>query len=145
VFNRAAKRLAETAGAQQVVLHDWWLYQLVTAAGGAVFYDPQPTLKYRQHPDNLIGSNQGSQARLMRIRMMLGGRFRDWNATNVAALRRLPPHLITPANREILDLFAAARTAPLSKRLALLRRSGVYRQTMLGNLGLFAAAVLDRI
>ena len=145
VFNRAAKALVEAAGAQEVVLHDWWLYQLVSGAGGSVFYDPKPMLKYRQHPDNLIGSNQGGRARFLRIRMMLGGRFRDWNATNIAALRRLPPHLITLDNRRTLDLFAAARTAGLPQRLAHLRQSGVYRQTLLGNLGLFAAAVLNRL
>jgi glycosyltransferase involved in cell wall biosynthesis len=145
VFNRAAKKLIEAAGAQRVVLHDWWLYQLVSAAGGAVFYDPQPMLKYRQHADNLIGSNQGGGARLLRIRLMLGGRFRDWNETNIAALRRLPAHLITPDNRQVLDLFAAARSTVLPKRLAYLRRSGVYRQTLLGNLGLLAAAILNRI
>jgi len=145
VFNRAAKTLVETAGAQTVVLHDWWLYQLVSGAGGAVFYDARPTLKYRQHPDNLIGSNQGGQARLLRIRLMLGGRFREWNATNIAALRRLPAHLLTPANQQVLDLFAAARDAALGKRLAWFWRSGVYRQTLLGNLGLLAAAVIRRI
>ncbi len=145
VFNRAAKRLVEAAGMLNVVLHDWWLYQLVSAAGGAVFYDPQPMLKYRQHPDNLIGSNQGGRARVVRIRMMLGGRFRDWNATNLAALRRLPPHLITPDNRRLLDLFAAARSAPLPRRLVDLWRSGVYRQTLLGNVGLLVAALLGRV
>jgi hypothetical protein len=145
VFNRAAKSLLETAGALNVVLHDWWLYQLVTAAGGVVFYDPQPMLNYRQHAANLIGSNQGRQARLLRIRAMLGGRFRHWNETNLAALRRLPEQLITPENRRVLDLFAAARNAGLAKRLACLRQSGVYRQTVLGNLGLLAAAVLHRI
>src|SRR5689334_21864250 len=52
VFNRAAKRLVEAVGVPNVVLHDWWLYQLVSGAGGAVFYDPEPMLDYRQHPDN---------------------------------------------------------------------------------------------
>jgi glycosyltransferase involved in cell wall biosynthesis len=145
VFNRAAKTLIAAAGAQEVVLHDWWLYQLVAAAGGTVLYDPQPMLDYRQHPTNLIGSNRGRQARLLRIRLMLGGRFRDWNETNIAALRRLPEHLITPDNRRALDLFAAARSAALPKRLACLWQSGVYRQTLLGNLGLLAAAVLNRL
>src|SRR6266481_5587339 len=145
VFNRAAKKILEAAAAFEVVLHDWWVYQLVTAAGGVVHYDHQPALKYRQHPDNLIGSNLGWRARLFRIRMMLSGRFRDWNDTNIAALGRLPAHVIRPGNREILELFAKARSAPLLKRLDYLRQSGVYRQTSLGNLGLIAAAVLKRI
>jgi hypothetical protein len=145
VFNRAAKRLVEASGAQNVVLHDWWLYQLVSAAGGAVFYDPVPMLKYRQHSDNLIGSNQGVRARLLRTRLMLGGRFRDWNETNLAALRRLPADLITPDNRRILDLFASARSAPLPVRLIDLWRSGVRRQSLLDNLGLLIAALLRRM
>ena len=145
VFNRAAKKIFEAAGAIEVVLHDWWAYQLVSAAGGMVHYDPQPVLKYRQHPDNLIGPNQGLLPRLVRLRMMLSGRFRDWNDKNIAALRRLPAHLIRPKNREILELFAKARSGSLLKRLRYLRQSGVYRQTLLGNLGLLAAAILKRI
>ena len=145
IFNRAAKKILEEAATIDVVLHDWWVYQLVSAAGGLVHYDPRPMVKYRQHPDNLIGSNISWHARLVRLRMMLHGRFRDWNKTNITALRRLPAHLLQPKNREVLALFAKARCASLPKRLYYLRRSGVYRQTLLGNLGLLAAAVLKRI
>jgi glycosyltransferase involved in cell wall biosynthesis len=145
IFNRAAKRILEQVSTTDVVLHDWWVYQLVSAVGGMVHYDPQPMVKYRQHPDNLIGSNMSWYARLVRLRMMLHGRFRDWNKTNITALRRLPAHLLQPKNREVLALFAKARCAPLPKRLYYLRQSGVYRQTLLGNLGLLAATVLKRI
>ena len=121
------------------------MYQLVSSVGGAIRYDPQPALKYRQHLDNLIGSNRGWRARLVRIRLMLSGRFRDWNKMNVAALQRLPAHLIKPQNSVVLQLFAKARTASLLKRLYYLKQSGVYRQTLLGNIGLLAATVLKRI
>ena len=111
---------------------------------------PSATIRSRRSNIASIGTISSDpitagSPRLARIRMMLGGRFRDWNATNIAALRRLPPHLITPENRKTLELFAAARTAPLAKRLVYLRQSGVYRQTLLGNLGLLAAAVMKRI
>lgn len=145
MFNRAAKRLLERAGPLDVVLHDWWTYQLVSAAGGAIYYDREPMVKYRQHPHSLIGSNIGSRARLIRIGLMLGGRFRRWNELNLAALRSLPETIITPANRMTLELFAEARQASIFKRLALLGRSGVYRQTWLGNIGLVVGALLKRI
>jgi len=145
VFNTAAKRLLERTGRLDVVLHDWWMYQLVSAVGGAIRYDAQPALKYRQHPDNLIGSNRGWRARFVRIRMMLKGRFSEWNRKNLAALEQIPAELIEPRNRQTLQLFAKARTAPLFKRLYYLRRSGVYRQTLLGNIGLVAATILKRI
>jgi hypothetical protein len=145
MFNKAAKRLLETTGKLEVVLHDWWMYQLVSAVGGAIHYDPQPTLKYRQHPDNLIGPNRGWSAHLVRIHMVLKGRFRDWNTMNIAALRRIPARLIKPQNSQVLQLFAKARTAPLLKRLYYLKQSGVYRQTWLGNVGLVVATLLKRI
>jgi len=145
VFNREAKKVLEEAATIDVVLHDWWVYQLVSAAGGMVHYDPRPMLKYRQHPYNLIGSNMGWRARLARIRLMLQGRFREWNKTNITALQQLPVHLIQPKNREVLALFAKARCASLPKRLYYLWQSGVYRQTLLGNLGLLAATILKRL
>ena len=145
VFNKAAKSLLETVGRLEVVLHDWWMYQLVSAVGGAIRYDPQPALKYRQHLDNLIGSNRGLRALLVRIRMMLSGRFSAWNKMNIAALQRVPPHLINPQNSAVLQLFAKARTAPLVKRLYYLKQSGVYRQKLLGNIGLLVATVFKRI
>jgi glycosyltransferase involved in cell wall biosynthesis len=145
VFNRAAKRILELAATTTVVLHDWWVYQLVSAAGGTIQYDSQPMLKYRQHSDNLIGSNIGWRAGLVRLRMMLSGRFRDWNDANIAALWQLPAHLLQPNNRTTLEIFAKARSGSLPIRLYNLKRSGVYRQTLLGNLGLLAAVILKRL
>ena len=145
VFNVAAKQLLERTCKVDVVLPDWWMYQLVSAVGGNIRYDAQPALKYRQHPDNLIGSNRSWRARFVCIRMMLKGRFSEWNRKNIAALEQIPADLFDPRNRQVLQLFAKARTAPLFKRRYYLKRSGVYRQTLLGNIGLVAATILKRI
>jgi glycosyltransferase involved in cell wall biosynthesis len=145
MFNRAAKKILEEAATIDVVLHDWWVYQLVSAAGGVIRYDARPMVKYRQHSKNLIGSNLGWRARLVRLRMMFKGRFHNWNTTNIAALRRLPAHLLQPKNREVLALFAKARCASLPKRLYYVTKSGVYRQSLLGNLTLLAATILKKI
>jgi glycosyltransferase involved in cell wall biosynthesis len=145
VFNRATKKILEATATFEVTSHDWWVYQLVSAAGGVVRYDPQPALKYRQHLNNLSGSNLGWRARFVRIRMLLSGRFRDWNEKNITALKRLPAYLMPPKNRETLELFTKARDASFLKRLDYLRQSGVYRQTFLGNLGLLAAAIIKKI
>src|SRR5262245_34919232 len=145
VFNRASKRLLESAGRIRVISHDWWTYQLISGAGGAIRYDPKPVIKYRQHGENLVGSNATWLARIARVRMMLWGRFREWNTLNIAALRSLPTHLIRPENRAVIEQFARARSSSLLKRLNFFWASGVYRQTFLGNLGLLAATILKRI
>ena len=109
-----------------------------------VFYDAEPTLRYRQHDGNLVGMNATWPARFKRIRMLWQGRFRGWNDSNIAALRALS-HRLTPENLEILERFARAREMSLIPRLIHLKRSGIYRQTLFGNLGLIAAAVFKKI
>jgi glycosyltransferase involved in cell wall biosynthesis len=145
VFNKAAKQLAERAGVLEVVAHDWWLYLLVSSAGGIVHYDAQPSLKYRQHQQNAIGSNTGWGSRIHRLRMLLSNRFRDWNTLNVTALEACA-HLMSADHRTTFLLFNQARSASSGlSRMHALRRAGLYRQTILGNLALVAAAFFGKI
>lgn len=145
VFNNAARELLREAGENKyVITHDWWAYMVVTGCGGRVFYDSKPTLRYRQHGGNLVGTNSNWAARFKRIRMLFQGRFKHWNDCNISALLTLE-HRLTPENREILQRFAHARGMSLIPRLIHLKRSGIYRQTLLGNIGLIAAAILGKI
>jgi glycosyltransferase involved in cell wall biosynthesis len=145
VFNNAARALLRQAGTElDVVFHDWWTYMAVTGCGGQVFFDPVPTLRYRQHGANVIGGNSSWGARLQRMRKLWQGQHRKWNGDNIAALRKLESRL-TPENRQILHQFALAREKNLIPRLVHLGRSGVRRQTRLGNIALFAAAIFKRL
>jgi glycosyltransferase involved in cell wall biosynthesis len=145
VFNRKARELLAFGGRDVIVpSHDWWLYQLVSACGGEVFYDPHPSLRYRQHAANIIGSNMGFAARLRRLRMLQTGRFRQWTDLNEAALMRVRPRM-TPQSRQTFDLFRKARRSSLLRRAAIFAKVGFYRQTFLGNLGLAAAVMLKKI
>lgn len=145
VFNRAARDLLRRAGDQvQVVAHDWWAYMVITGCGGRVHYDPYPTVRYRQHGDNQVGSNQSWGARVVRLRLLLRGRFRMWTESNVQALRSIES-LLTPDSRAVLREFQASREGPWYARVFGLWSSGVYRQTVLGNLALVAATLLRKI
>ncbi len=145
VFNNAVRSLLRESGAEvRVVTHDWWTYIVVTGCGGKVFYDPHPTICYRQHGRNLLGSNIGWSGRLARAGMLLDNQFRGWNDLNIQALQRIRPHLL-PENQRVLDEFTNARNLALIPRLIGIKRSRIYRQTMLGNVGLFAAAILKRL
>lgn len=145
VMNHAARELLIEAGADvDVIAHDWWVYIVISACGGSLYYDGQPSLRYRQHGENLIGANAGLGARLLRIRMLFQGHLKLWIDQHIRALAPLLPQL-TPANRHIYDRFISARQRSLIPRVVGIKRSGVYRQTLLGNLGLLAAAVSNRI
>ena len=145
VFNEAARQLiAQTSDANQVVSHDWWAYILVSACGGAVRYDPYPSVRYRQHANNLVGANNSWRARLFRMRMLAQGRCKRWNGQNLEALQSLQ-HLMTPQSRQTLHLFAKARQESVWTRLIALKRSGVRRQTWASHLSLFVAALFGKI
>lgn len=146
MLNRPAQDLVRAASpeARKLVVHDWWLYQIITGAGGRVIFDDAPLLLYRQHEGNLIGANRGLEAKKKRLRMLVSGRFRRWNTVNIAALSA-SAHRLTPEHRAVLQDFAEARNHGLLGRLAMLRRTGLYRQGVRGTLSLYLAAVLRRI
>jgi glycosyltransferase involved in cell wall biosynthesis len=143
VMNNSARELLNAACNSTVVSHDWWAYILTTGAGGTVIYDPYPSVKYRQHDNNMVGHNSDWKSRLVRLWWLMKGRFREWNSLNIQALQQ-GRHLLTPENQSILDEFCAARKSWLISRILSFKRAGLYRQTLLGNLGLIAAVVLKK-
>lgn len=146
VLSPAAAELARSAagGAQGVVMHDWWLYQLVAGAGGRVIYDPEPSLMYRQHGENVVGANDGAAARLASLGRMFQGQHRDWSRANLREMQRLRDRL-TPENRRVLDAFAALNGPRPFARLGAMRRGRFYRQGRLSQAALWLAAVLGRV
>ena len=148
VFNHAACLLLREAGqAVPVVSHDWWLYLLVTGAGGEVFYDASPTLRYRQHGGNLVGTKAHWLARFMRLRTLRDvwqGTFRAGNNRQLQALLRMRAKL-TPQNQQIIARFMAARERGFLPRLLGFWQVGIYREPLWSHLGLIAAALFKKI
>lgn len=145
VLNHNALELIRAAGTDiDVSAHDWWAYLLITGSGGLMVYDPYPTVRYRQHLHNLYGSNVSYSAMCRRIRKLLAGDYRDWNARNLEALRARRA-LLHEDNKRLMDLFDASRSGSVTQRLFWLLRAGLYRQTLLGQLGLLFAAAARRL
>jgi glycosyltransferase involved in cell wall biosynthesis len=145
VFNDAARKFLIQAGPQvDIDLHDWWTYILVTGMGGQVLFDHAPTVRYRQHPNNLWGMNTSLKSQWMRIKKLFGGRFANWNERHIAALHPMQ-HLLTLENQKIFTRFSQARKQTLVPRLIGLKQSGVYRQTRINNVGFFLAALVGKV
>jgi glycosyltransferase involved in cell wall biosynthesis len=145
VLNRAAQSLLRRASIRSgFVSHDWWAYLLVSGAGGRVFYCREPLVRYRQHGSNQVGANTSMRARYSRLKRMIRGQFREWSEENLAGLEA-NADLLTPKSRQTLAHFRKAREAALPGRISHLVWSGVYRQTLSGNIGLYAAVVMGRL
>jgi len=146
LLNPAASALVLEAATRVggVVVHDWWVYQLITGAGGIVVHDDTPALLYRQHAGNEIGANDTWRARIKRIRQLLQGDFRDWNRINVAALNTTA-EMLSVQNREILSGFGSLPARGVLARLVLLQRLRLYRQSFASTAALWLAAVLGKL
>ncbi|WP_371158188.1 glycosyltransferase [Jannaschia sp. 2305UL9-9] len=145
VLNAAATRLVRAAAGRtgDLIVHDWWLYQIVTGGGGRILLDVEPQTLYRQHGANLIGANSGIVARGRRLAQLWSGVYGRWNTVNLAALMAVRD-LLTPENAALVEAFAAARDAGPWGRVAAIRRLGLYRQGHAGQASLYAAAALGK-
>lgn len=136
---------ADLNGAEPVLLHDWWVYQILSGVGATFISDDMPGLLYRQHRGNQIGANDGLRAQIMRFGMMMQGTYAMWNQRNLAAIRPAL-HRFTPENQEIFYKFERARQAERWwTRASGLRASQVYRQGRLSHLALYFTALTNRI
>jgi len=145
VFNHALMNLLREAGSEvTIVSHDWWAYMLVSGCGGRILYDSVPSVRYRQHGSNCVGSNAGVFEKIKRIKQLLRGRFRSWMDQNLVALEAVS-HRFTAENAQTLEQFGAARKHSLIRRVLEVQRAGVYRQTFMGNLGLAVATLIHRV
>jgi glycosyltransferase involved in cell wall biosynthesis len=145
VFNEQTRRLLMKAGPDvDVPAHDWWIYLAIAAVGGRIFYDPLPTVAYRIHASNLIGSTRSLRNRIRHGQMLWKGRFKSWTDSNIRALERVQD-LMIEENKQTFELFRRSRNLNLLSRVYGLLRSGIYRQTLLGNIGLCLAVLFRKI
>jgi hypothetical protein len=143
VMTAKALALVRAAGAPaDIPYHDWWLYLLVSGAGGYIHIDTARMIHYRQHSSNAIGAHEGVRATLRRARQVLGRTYGSWIAANTAALRAAAP-LLTPEHRKVLCVFEDTKPGPVRARA--LWRAGLYRQSRFASLVFYLAVALGRV
>ncbi len=127
-----------------IITHDWATYLIVMACDGEVYYDEKPTLLYRQHGENLIGSNNRLIDRFVRLKWLFKGRFKCYSESNLEILSYLS-EVVPKVNASVIQQFKRMREAPLLERISLFKKSGLYRQTRMGTLGLWVAILIKKI
>lgn len=143
VINNTARKIIARAGVVDVVSHDWWIYILISGAGGEVFYDPEPSLAYRQHGENLIGMNIGLRARFFRLRKLMQGQYRSWNSAHIRELEK-NSYLLTEDNRRKFARFKAIHEGNILVRAYNFLRLGIYRQSIIDTVAIFISALIKK-
>lgn len=127
---------------KNIVSHDWLTYLICMAADGITIYDSSPSLSYRQHQANIIGSNNNILKIYKRFKLMLRGDFLKWINSNLLHIENLE---LSQNNNRILKNFYLIRSKNIFTRFKGLILSKVYRQTFFGNITLIISAALKKI
>jgi rhamnosyltransferase len=77
LVSKVREQLLEDASpAKDVTLHDWLTYAICRAHGHKWVIDSQPSVRYRQHGNNVLGANVGLKAKLARLQKLRHGWYR---------------------------------------------------------------------
>jgi glycosyltransferase involved in cell wall biosynthesis len=145
LFNRPARELIRKGLELAPVSHDWWAYQIISGTGGKVIYDPQSTLLYRQHGNNIIGSNRSNFALISRIRKAWNKSFREMNNANINALSQLENEL-NKNSLNILNYFKNIRhKITLSQYYNIIKNKYLYRRSLFQQFSLYIGILFNKI
>ena len=145
IFNLNAKKLIiNKLDLINPISHDWWTYLLISGFGGNVYYDPKPSLLYRQHNNNQMGTNKSWNGRISRFFQLLKGDFKACMDCNISSLNIIK-EILNDENKSVLEDFSKARKSNFIKRIYLYNKSGVYRQNLIGSFIFFILFIFNRI
>jgi glycosyltransferase involved in cell wall biosynthesis len=143
-FNDAAARLGSEGIPTRALMHDWWMYLLVSGLG-EIRYSPEPCIQYRQHANNAVGSNpRGIGAIPTKLRRHF---MREAGASPICGqlsdLLSIHGHRLGEAQRSLVQELLDGRASPAS-RLRQAIATKARRQSALDQLLLRAVILAGR-
>lgn len=144
LFNTSALQLATAFPSATIPFHDWWLYFIVSGAGGRVIYDANPSILYRQHGSNAIGHNSSLASKARRVSALLGGRYPLWTAGD-SVFDLISFGGLTPENKKLFFEFREVVKSHGVGAFSIFRDNKVYRQEKFANLSFLVALLMGSI
>lgn len=133
VLNRAASNLVASTSLPSGSVHDWWSYIVVSAVNGRVIFDTTPSILYRQHGQNTIGSAPSLLTRGWNAIQRGSRPYLSLLRIHATALQM--SHLPLPAqNDTFISIILSALRGSRLQRLRLVAKKGIRRQTTLENI-----------
>lgn len=124
--------------------HDWYLYQFCTYFNHKFIFNQRPVILYRQHENNVVGSNVGFFNTFKRILMGLKGQYKDWHEMNKNHLNSFKKYNHPKENEITVDKFYELRNK-IFLRVFNLKKQKIYRQTLHGQIMLYIATLIYKI
>lgn len=134
VINKIARENIVAKLPNWALMHDWWIY-LVVSATGCVYYDEYPGILYRKHGNNVTPATPWFALELLaRIKRYLGQEKITQKVTDqVIEFNRLYHEILSVEQRNITNGFLAARESGFFRRFQYILTMPVQRNTTLDN------------
>lgn len=138
---RAVDLLCQQRLPNEVYVHDWWCY-LVLSCFGKIIFDDQPLIKYRQHSGNAIGASSSYLGVLKRkLDRLFNGKL--WISEQANVFHTLFADRLSPNDRALVELLLKAKYS-FWHRLVLTFSKDIWRQKFLDNFILRLVILLNR-
>lgn len=128
-----------------VVMHDWWFY-LVISAFGKVVYDTESTILYRQHGNNVEGMKTGLAKIKTKLKNLSTPPKYIKISRQVTEFKRCYYHFFSDEQKKLIDDFLLITSGSnILLKLKFVLSGKVYRQTRSENLLFLLSLLLNRI
>jgi glycosyltransferase involved in cell wall biosynthesis len=142
IFNSELLRLMLYVSPNNAVVHDWLAYQVASGCNGLIYYDSNPYLLYRQHENNVIGTNIGIFARIRRFKFMCEGQYKRWADQTEGAMENVSNYLSISSKQQLEIFKKLRRNKSMFARVWGGMNGELKRQTKLGQISLLIALCL---
>jgi len=133
VINKAAILLLMREFPKAILMHDWWMYQVISGIG-QVIYDDQARILYRQHSNNVVGISTNIISEIKtRVTRFNKNRRNKMKRGQEIELLRIFGNELSKEKRELLSSFIH-RPGSFLARIQYALRTKVYRQKMMDDL-----------
>lgn len=115
----------DASPARNADFHDSLIYAIARGRGWSWHIDGQPSLDYRQHDNNVMGSNVGAASALARLRLIR----EHWHRNEAILHARVAVRLAEGERRQAVDsMLALVEGRGIRARLSLSRRAATLRR-----------------
>ena len=136
LFTLIKKSLEKLKKEDRPDLHDWFVYAVARANKKNWTIDPVPSLKYRQHENNVMGVNRGWQAKLNRLSKINDG----WYRQEVIKISRIVEKMTS--DEEVLNVCRIVSADTFANRLKLMALLPETRRAKMDRVMLYCACGL---
>jgi len=144
LINKVAREIILLELPKKAIMHDWWIYQVVSAVG-EVIYDDESRILYRQHASNVIGAQSTLFGKWKtRISRYLNNKDRYILRNQVMEIDRIFKNNLSIDKRKTIELFIN-RPSDLKSRLNYVITTKLFRQDIIDDLIFKILILLNRI